>query len=121
MEGSCDTFGVSEFLVQRQALLAEHLCPVVIALLLMQPRGSKKCLCPHRGCHPIASRQCSLQKIPPLAEVTAYIPEVTERSPQEQGHVPSIFRLLQRPLHHRPQVVMLPLQLLQPQGLLWAP
>src|SRR5438132_13879188 len=88
MEGGGNTRCVPQFPVQCQALLAERLCSITIAQALIQSRRSKERFCPHRCCHPITTRERSLQKIPSLAEVTAHIPELPERSSQAQGDLP---------------------------------
>src|SRR5207248_8578574 len=76
MEGVGNTRCVPQFPVQCQTLLAERLRPIKIVQAHIESRGSNERFCAHRCCHPIAQRQRSLQKIPPLAVVTSHIPEL---------------------------------------------
>ena len=66
MEGERDASCISEFPVQRQALLCQYLCPINLTLVEGYVRSRVERLRPHGRCGSFALRQSALQEDAPL-------------------------------------------------------
>src|SRR6266516_820574 len=109
--------------IQPQALLTQPLCPLDIAQEKGQPGGPAEC--PHRlRCWNARSRcQHSLQPGKPFTQRSTRRPVADQGSCQPQGYLPFLSCLLPSRLLHCPtqcgaQVVILPLQPIEPSHLL---
>src|SRR6266581_718852 len=121
MQGVRNALCFSEFPEEDQALLTQHLCPLIVVLINSHPPSSSENLRSHRRRHPLTCHQCLFQKSLPLAVITPYSPELRQRSSQPQGHFSALLDLpvLEHPLQGRSQVIVLSLQVLQPGSLQW--
>src|SRR5215470_17907060 len=123
MQGVRHALCVSEFPEEDQALLTQHLRPLIVILRDSHPPGSSEELRSHRRRHPLTCRQCPFQERLPLAVIPSYAPELRQPSSQLQGHFSVLLALavLKHPLQGRSQVGVLSLQALQPDRLQWTP
>src|SRR5713101_3741566 len=123
MQGVRNALRVSQFPEEDQALLTQHLCPLIVILIESHPPSSSEDLCSHRRRHPLKCRQCLFKESLPLAVITSYSPELRQRCSQPQGHfsVPLDLPMLKHPSQGRSQVIVLALQVLQPNSLQWTP
>ncbi len=78
---------VFEFPVQRQALLKQGLCAIVVALNEGQVGREDERLRLHGCLDSLACCQCALQEVAPFTDVSMYYPESSQLSPQSQGHL----------------------------------